>query len=114
MRASLTAILLAAVGLGLPCLSMAQNPPPDGSVQSPPPVNGGGAPPNTPRTPASANPHDSLIGNAPVDRSAVAKKEADDRKMQRCMSREKSLHAGWSEEQRKQQCQKQVAAKQQP
>jgi hypothetical protein len=114
MRALLTAILLTVVGSGLPCLAMAQNPPPDSSGQSPPPVDGGVAPPTTPSTPAAPNPHDSLIGNAPTDRSAVAKKEADDRRMKRCMAREKSLHAGQSEEQMKQSCQKQLAAKQQP
>lgn len=110
MRAFLTAILLAMVGPGLPCLAIAQSPPSDSSVQSPPPVNGSGAPPNTPRTPPAANPHDSLIGNAPTDRSAVAKKDADDRRMQRCLARQKSLHAGQSEAQMKQVCQKQLAA----
>jgi hypothetical protein len=114
MRAFLTAILLAVVGSGLPCLAMAQNPPPEGGLQSPPPVNGGVAPPNAPSTPAAPNPHDSLIGNAPTDRSAVAKKAADDRRMQRCMTRERSLHAGQSEEQTKQKCQKEVAARRQP
>lgn len=106
MRASLTAILVAAVGLNLPCHAAAQNPPPDGSVASPPPVNGSGTPPSTP------NPHDSLIGNAPPDRSAVAKKNADDRKMQRCMAREKSLHSQQTEAQLKQKCQQQIAAEQ--
>lgn len=112
MRASLIAILIAALGLSLPCLAPGQNPPPDGSVSSPPPVDGSGTPPNTPSPPAAPNPHDSLIGNAPADRSAVAKKSADDRKMQRCMTREKSLHAGQTEAQAKETCQKQIAAEQ--
>jgi|SRR5579863_4998237 len=112
MRASMTAILVAVLGLSSPCLAPAQNPLPDSRVQSPPPVNGSEPPPNTPSTPAAPNPHDSLIGNAPPDRSAVAKKNADDRKMQRCMAREKSLHAGQSEGQMKQKCQQQIAAEQ--
>jgi hypothetical protein len=112
MRASVTAILLATVGLSSPCLAAAQSLPPDGSVASPPPVNGSGAPPNTPSTPATSNPHDSLIGNAPPDRSAVAKKNADDRKMQRCITREKSLHGNLTEAQMKEKCQKQIVADQ--
>lgn len=112
MRAYATAILLAIIVLSSPCVAPAQNPPPDGNAASPPPVNGSVAPPNAPSTPAAPNPHDSLIGNAPPDRSAVAKKNADDRKMQRCIAREKSLHANQTEAQTKDKCQKQLAAEQ--
>lgn len=103
MRAYATAILLAIIVLSSPCVAPAQNPPP---------VNGSVAPPSAPSTPAAPNPHDSLIGNAPPDRSAVAKKNADDRKMQRCIAREKSLHANQTEAQTKDKCQKQLAAEQ--
>jgi len=112
MRASEIAILFVALGLSSPGLAPAQNQPPDGNGASPPPVNGSGAPPNTPRAPVAPNPHDSLIGNAPPDRSAVAKKNADDRKMQRCIAAEKSRHANQTAAQMKDKCQKQIAADQ--
>jgi hypothetical protein len=96
-------------------LAVAQNPPPEPGTPNPTaPANTGALPPgNTPSTPAAPNPHDSLIGNAPTDKSAVAQKRADDRKMKRCMAQQKAAGSG-DEGQNKQKCQAQLAAEQKP
>ena len=114
MRASGSSLFVAIALLAALGVASAQNPPPtDGSSSLPPPVNtGASTPATTPNAPASPNPHDSLIGNAPPDRSAVAEKAADDRKMQRCMSQQKAANSSATPQQMKQKCQAQIAAEQ--